>query len=472
MALLGKADPTLVQGAAVVAQANIPGDMTKIYEKREANIKALTMGIQAAWDSQFEAYNAFETRIIDASDLAITNTLEGKTNDSMLAEVDRETREIKALMQGFDKRDKGNLEWKKLEARMNKLVTTTKNNDETWNSLIDASANGDLLVMGMGAELDLYEAMINDYNNNTNETNGRIVDGDFVYSLPGNPDVTMTMTELKKKLKIKDATAPSGIQAIFNDIQKNAKTSKRSWDDGYITDTRNSIRDNLKSANDRHNVIHERFPGMEYSFWEAVTGKDEELQGQIYDALIELDTDIDNDGVTDDALTYANPDNAVALQREIINNANSKDLIADFLTNNIGESQYKLGKNERATETSTYTNRNVNIDMFLGKDGDKENRSKFTTTSDTIVKWENDLQAMEKTGEDSMFSEEYVNINGVWYGYNPEKGFREVEDHGAKHGLFYKPGTRYFKTPEDIFQYHNIPTVYVGESGSGRSNLG
>ena len=472
MALLGKADPTLVQGAAVVAQANIPGDMTKIYEKREANIKALTMGIQAAWDSQFKAYNAFATRIIDASDLALTNTLEGKMNDSMLAEVDRETREIKALMQGFDKRDKGNLEWKKLEARMNKLVTTTKNNDETWNSLIDASANGDLLVMGLGPELDLYEAMINDYNNNTNETNGRIVDGDFVYSLPGNPDVTMTMTELKKKLKIKDATAPSGIQAIFNDIQKNAKTSKRSWDDGYITDTRNSIRDNLKSANDRHNVIHERFPGMEYSFWEAVTGKDEELQGQIYDALIELDTDIDNDGVTDDALTYANPDNAVALQREIINNANSKDLIADFLTNNIGESQYKLGKNERATETSTYTNRNVNIDMFLGKDGDKENRSKFTTTSDTIVKWENDLQAMEKTGEDSMFSEEYVNINGVWYGYNPEKGFREVEDHGAKHGLFYKPGTRYFKTPEDIFQYHNIPTVYVGESGSGRSNLG
>lgn len=470
MGLLGRADATLVQAAKDMAMADVPADMSGIYAKRAANLKTFTKGIQAAWDSQFEAYNAFETRIINASDLALTNTLEGKTNDSMLAEVDRETREIKALMQGFDKKDKGNLEWKKLEARTNKLAATTKNNDETWNSLIDASANGDLLVMGMGAELDLYEAMINDYNNNTNETNGRIVDGDFVYSLPGNPDVTMTMNELKKNLKIKDATAPSAVMTIFSDIQKNAKTSKRPWDDEYETDTRNSIIDHLKTANDRHNVIVERFPGMKYSFWEAVTGKDEELQGQIYDALEAIGTDIDNDGVTDDALTYANPENAVALQKEIINNANSKDLIANFLTNNIGEKQYNLGRNNRVYDTTkAYKNRNVDIDMFLRpltqeqKDAGEKGRSKFTTTSDTMIKWDKDLQAMEKTGKDSIFSEEYVNINGVKYGYDPKKGFREVEDH-QQTGLFYKHNTRYFKTPEDIFKYHNIPLTYISAS--------
>ena len=73
--LLGKADSTLVQGSFKEALANVPGDMSQIYQKREANIKALTEGIQEAWDSQFEAYNAFETRIIDASDLALMNTL-------------------------------------------------------------------------------------------------------------------------------------------------------------------------------------------------------------------------------------------------------------------------------------------------------------------------------------------------------------------------------------------------------------
>ena len=105
MALLGKADPTLVKGAYAVAQADVPGDMSQVYKDREANIKALTKGIQAAWDSQFEAYNAYETRMVEKSDVAIANVLEGKTNDSMLAAVDNEVRAIKAEMQTFNKKD-------------------------------------------------------------------------------------------------------------------------------------------------------------------------------------------------------------------------------------------------------------------------------------------------------------------------------------------------------------------------------
>ena len=34
MALLGKADSTLVQGAYNVAAANVPGDMSQIYKSR------------------------------------------------------------------------------------------------------------------------------------------------------------------------------------------------------------------------------------------------------------------------------------------------------------------------------------------------------------------------------------------------------------------------------------------------------
>ena len=349
--LLGKADPTLVKGAFAVAQADVPRDMSHIYNQREENIKAFTEGMQQAWDSQFEAYNAFETRIQEKSDLAIANTLEGKMNDSMLAEVDRETREIKALMQTFDKRDKGSLEWKKLEARVGKLATTTKNNDVTWSSLIDLSKNGDLHYMGAGSELDLYEAMIDDYNNNTNFTNGQIIDGDFVYSLPNDPSVTMTMTELKNKLKIKDPTAPSNIQGEFNNLLTSATQSDRPWDDEYIADTRNFVRNHLKSENDRTNVMHHRFTGMKYSIWEYLSDPklNPELTAEMHDTLKELDTDIDNDGFIDDALTYANPVNAVALQKEIIKNANSKDWLANTLTDIMGENAYGKGRNVRKT---------------------------------------------------------------------------------------------------------------------------
>jgi len=357
MALLGKADPTLVKGAYAVAASNVPGDMSQIYKQREKNIKDLTEGIQAAWDSQFEAYNALEMRITEGSDLAIANTLEGKTNDSMLAAVDAETRLIKAEMQKFNKRDKGSLEWKKLEARIGKLVTTTKNNDVTWSSLLDMSKNGDLLTMGIEpGDLKLYEALINDYNNNTNETQGQIIDGDFVYRLfdeNGKVTRSMTMSELKRNLTIKDATAPNGVMKTINGVMKTASTTDRKWDDVYKADTKNKIKNHLKSANDRTNVIHENFDGMEFTFFEALTGKDPAMQAEIYDALDAISSvglDVNKDGIKDNEMVggvpnfdYTTRDNAIALQKAIINSAGSKDLIANFLTNNIGANAYGLG---------------------------------------------------------------------------------------------------------------------------------
>ena len=383
MALLGKADPTLVKGAYAVAAANIPGDMSEIYKQREANIKTLTEGIQKAWDSQFEAYNALEASITEQSDVAYQNTLEGKTNDSMLAAVDAEVRAIKAEMQTFDKRDKGNLEWKKLEARIGKLVTTTKNNDATWSTLIDLSKNEDLLIAGIKpGDLKLYEAMIYDYNNNKNTTGTELVDGDFVYRLfDENGQVThsMTMSDLKRNLKIKDDTAPNGITTTINGVMKTASTTNRKWDDTYQADTRNSIRNNLKSANDRTNVIHHRFVGMKFSFFEALTGKDPVMQEQIFDALDGVSTaglDVNKDGVKDSEMVngvpnfdYTTPDNAVALQKAIINSANSKDLIANFLTENIGANAYNIGDKLHAKTSTVKTG--TDKEIILNPDVDR-----------------------------------------------------------------------------------------------------
>ena len=383
MALLGKADPTLVKGAYAVAAANIPGDMSEIYKQREANIKTLTEGIQKAWDSQFEAYNALEASITEQSDVAYQNTLEGKTNDSMLAAVDAEVRAIKAEMQTFDKRDKGNLEWKKLEARIGKLVTTTKNNDATWSTLIDLSKNEDLLIAGIKpGDLKLYEAMIYDYNNNKNTTGTELVDGDFVYRLfDENGQVThsMTMSDLKRNLKIKDDTAPNGITTTINGVMKTASTTNRKWDDTYQADTRNSIRNNLKSANDRTNVIHHRFVGMKFSFFEALTGKDPVMQEQIFDALDGVSTaglDVNKDGIKDSEMVngvpnfdYTTPDNAVALQKAIINSANSKDLIANFLTENIGANAYNIGDKLHAKTSTVKTG--TDKEIILNPDVDR-----------------------------------------------------------------------------------------------------
>ena len=114
--------------------------------------------------------------------------------------------------------------------------------------------------------------------------------------------------------------------------------------------------------------------------------------------------------------------------------------------------------------------------MYIGYDEGKDEdlRSKITTTSDAIIKWEKDLKALEKTGKDSIFSGDYVNINGVKYGWDPKHGFIEVEDStGAEFGLWYKypKNKRYFNNVIDIFQHHNIPTTYIGVSGGNVAEL-
>jgi len=482
MALLGKADSTLVQGAYNVAAANVPGDMSKIYKQREKNIKDLTEGIQKAWDSQFEAYNALETRITEGSDLAIANVLEGKTNDSMLAAVDNEVRAIKAEMQTFNKRDKGNLEWKKLEARVNKLATTSKNNDAAWSSLIDLSANGDLHIAGTGPEIDLYEALINDYNNNTNLTNGKIVDGDFVYSLPDNPNVTMTMQQLKKNLMIKDDTAPSNIMTVVNGVMKTSSTTDRPWDDEYQSDTRNLIRNHLKTANDRTNVIHHRFPGMKNSVYDYLANPslNPDLTAEIHSALLTLDTDIDNDGVTDDAATYANPDNINALKREIINNASSQDFLANVLTDVIGENSYGRGEDiQEETKKSSrprviYKNppkvdedlvrpKNTTI-PFIDPDGNK-----FNMKSNDIYNLQDrmtSIMASNKTGQTmNIRSQEYVWLGkkGGWTRATWDKNknvytYQKMKATGLPQ--------RSYKTIQKVFDQHGI--IVQGGGGSGK----
>jgi len=481
MALLGKADSTLVQGAYNVAAANVPGDMSKIYKQREKNIKDLTEGIQKAWDSQFEAYNALETRITEGSDLAIANVLEGKTNDSMLAAVDNEVRAIKAEMQTFNKRDKGNLEWKKLEARVNKLATTSKNNDAAWSSLIDLSANGDLHIAGTGPEVNLYEALINDYNNNTNFTNGKIVDGDFVYSLPGNPDVTMTMQQLKKNLMIKDDTAPNNIMTVVNGVMKASSTTDRPWDDEYQSDTRNLIRNHLKTANDRTNVIHHRFPGMKNSIYDYLDNPslNPELTAEIHSALLTLDTDIDNDGKTDDVLTYTNNKNINFLKKYIINNANSQDFLANVLTDVIGENSYGRGKDvKQETENNNKTKYIYNpgdddddddgrpkneVITFVDEKGDNQSMK-----SNTIYDLQDRMTNIMNSGNKNQIIP-FRGTNYQWLG--SKEGWVEVERKGGKY--YYidddnknisKNKARKFRTIQNVFDEHGVPIQGGGTS--------
>jgi len=352
--LLGKADPTLVQGAFREAMADVPADMSKVYAKREKTLEDFTTEVNKIWEKQFEDYKAFETRIIDKSDIAITNALQGKTNTKLLKNVESEVFRIKEKMKTFDKRgkDKGNVEWRKLEEELNKLVMTTGANAEAFNSLNEAIVNNELHITGAPPKiLELYEAMVDDYNNDTSFTNAKYVDGDQVYTHPDDPNVTMTFGELQKKLEGKNPKPAVDTQEVLNGVKKYAASSKRPLTDRYIKDINNQLLKIMRTPNDRANVMYERFEGLDYSFFEALTGKDPVLQEQIYDALDAMGG-INIDGIPgkENRETYSTPENAYLLQQAIMKD---KTIVADFLTDNIVADNYKIGEGNRQNTPGT-----------------------------------------------------------------------------------------------------------------------
>jgi hypothetical protein len=127
----------------------------------------------------------------------------------------------------------------------------------------------------------------------------------------------------------RDGTAPTAVQGILNDIKTNAQNGSRRWDEDYITENTNSLERLLRLPNDRANIMNERFAGMNYSFLEALGGKDPDLQEQIYDILDEMGG-IDIDGIAgkEDRATYATPENGYRLQRAIMESADGKEIIA------------------------------------------------------------------------------------------------------------------------------------------------
>ena len=346
--LLGKADPTLVRGAFMEAAADVPLDLSDIYTKREANLKAFTEGLQKAWGDLSKAYDDQKQRISDSAGIAFDNMLGGKHNDAVISALDGAVNGIKAEFQNLPGKYRGNtIAHRKLESETKRLASVSKQNGEIFNSLAELSRNDGLLMRG-GSGSSLWEAILNDYNNNTNETNVRYSKehADFLYSLPGNPEVSMTLTELNKELTKRDGTAPTAVQGVLTSIKNDAVSGLRKWDENYITENKNHLERLLRLKNDRANIMNEKFAGMKYSFYDALTGKDINLQEQIYSALEALPgigLDIDKDGVKDSRDIYTIPGNGYALQKAIIESDYGKEIIADYLIQQVGEDSYNIG---------------------------------------------------------------------------------------------------------------------------------
>ena len=356
--LLGKADSTLVQGAFNAALADVPHDLSDVYDTQAETMKSFMKDLTAAWDSLNSEYNDLENALTDKGATVFDNVTSGVYNDHALKAVHDATNGIKDRLK-LQKKDLKGLESQKIQAEMNRFATNTAKNNTTFTALADLSANkGFIIDPSTSDETALLDAIFDDFNNNTNKTNITYKNGDFTYTLG---DVTMTMSELDKALTRKDGTQPIAIQGVLNQVLTDGRTKKREVSEDWKNDTKNKIKGSLVTKSDRTNVMHHNFEGLEFTFYEALTGNDTVLKEQIYSALEELGTDIDGDDIPDTKETYLDVGNAVALQKAILNDDGMDDLIAGFLTNNLFDDMHERGVKEIKDKTETATQRNARI---------------------------------------------------------------------------------------------------------------
>jgi len=332
--LLGKADSTLISAARSEAMADVPANLSSVYKRRAKNFDSFLDMVNEAFDKQTKADKEREKREKELSEKSVAASAVGVANEhhtNALAGA------VKNLSDEAKKHETGSLEYKKWENEMMVLNADTETSLDDWTEM----QNTKMSTKGTGPELDLWMQMQDDHVNGTNKSNIEYRDGKYgkgmYYTLQsdsGGEKVSMTMAEIKRRIKKVDPAGPTSVMEVFNGVGLNA--NKRKWDDvNYQTDVFNDLERTMETPNDKHNIMRYKFPGMKYSIYDALNGKDPELLKEVYETLEEYGLDIDS------------ADNVFTIARTIEESSDGNAIIARILTDTVGEDVYLQGENKR-----------------------------------------------------------------------------------------------------------------------------
>ena len=492
--LLGKADTTLAQMSYREAMADVTPDLGDIYKEEVLTQAIFQKGVSDHFDKLHADYNSLGDELKDATTKAMADLSAGITPDDEGIEMyNTYLGTLKDRWKGTAKGKKGDLERAKIRAELNRLKNSTTDLNTTMTSLGTMIENDQFDPKATGGNnLSLFTAIAN------RTAKREIVNGQLQYSIPnpvpGGKDITVTQSELKDKLVLKDPKFGSDFVKIGAGYNATGKQKGTTFDlQGAI----NSYETSFPSKHAFATNIHNKQGSLKYSFADALSGKDPKLAESIYTALMGMgDTtiakyDVVKDGVID-AKDFANKENGIALIKSLTDihykdeNDNSlfdyqtaKSVAAEFYAKNIAKNEFNAGTKTRGGEGPIWKqlgfsdfgkyeeylkgrgkpkNRNVEFQLFMSKTEEGDKYEKTTTTSDEIINL--DTQLNDLMGQNSLETGGYVNLFGKKIGYFPGSGFAPI---GIKDGQLYRDTKiegGFWKNPIDVFQNYSIPTTY------------
>ena len=339
--LLGRADSTLVQGALKAELANVTPDMRGIYKMQAENITNLQTAVQ-------DFFYAF-----DKSNLDLQNEVKELTpklladietgtyiDDSYVDLVSQEINSLRQQMKSIPRGREGEAQRAKIRTRLANIKAESSSAEQTMTKIATLIDNDQIDFNSLQTgDMELWKSILD------KTAKREFVDGKLVYSANINgKELKISHSDLEKRFLPKQYGVQNNALKLSNGFINVGKQGLSYDFNGAI----NAYESLMTNKQEVLGLINNPFGSMQYSFKDALKGKDPKLVGELLGALnriggFNVEGDERPDQITMSNLnklvsTLTNPDD------DNFNLATTKRVAAAFYADNDGRIQYNKGK--------------------------------------------------------------------------------------------------------------------------------
>jgi len=445
MGVYGAADSTLVNMSYRAAMANVPLDQTALFAQREQNLKDFTGAVSKLFEPMWADHKATEKTMKDLAQQTEEILLEGGNTNDYELDLHNNTvygfkDELDAIANDrtLDTRGKERAR-QKLEMKMGKYKNQITEEKVVFEEMVNYSSLGQVYHTPGSVEATTWNAILDDYNNGTNNVKRTVENGERFYNFNGNK---MSLKDIKKGLSKHDPEFQASFQKKVNEYVSQLKSFQQQGIDippTQFNQMKVQLSKGINTMDQVRNIANMEDPNTGMTFNQILYGQgkvsgvnghemiNNEAIGLIYTELDKLSTkyghgtagndgnspiDMNNDGVYDatDMEMYHDPANAKLLIKKI---EEDPDLYKELVINYTMETNVK-GIHAQSMFEQTEAVRLENIKNQKKQDADVEldRRKKQNTKNINSQLTPNQKKMNEKfEADDKMVKEALKTMN-------------------------------------------------------------
>jgi len=339
--LLGRADSTLVQGALKAELANIGPNMQGVYKMQAENVTNLQTAVQDFFYAFDKSNNDLRNEVKELTPKLLADIETGTyIDDSYVDLVSQEINSLREQMKSIPKGREGEAERAKIRTRLANIKAESGSAEQTMTKIATLIDNDQIDFNSLQTgDMELWKSILD------KSAKREFVDGKLVYSANINgKELKISHSDLEKRFIPKQYGVQSNALKLSNGFINVGKQGLAYDFNGAM----NAYETLMTNKQEVLGLINNPFGSMQYSFTDALKGKDSKLVGELLGALntiggFNVEGDERPDKITMSNLnklvsTLTNPDD------DNFNLATTKRVAAAFYADNDGRIQYNKGK--------------------------------------------------------------------------------------------------------------------------------